>query len=190
MAAPELGRIAILDLMKLVFIYGPPSVGKFTTAKILSEMTGYKLFHNHLTVNVVDAIFADDNQVRSLLLQKLRFTMLEAAAQHGRDTIFTLAYSGAVDNEQIKRIVEAVEKYGGEVCFIQLYAPPEELLEHRVENQSRKDMGKISTQARLRQTFAERDVYAAVPFPNNLRIDNTTQSPEEVANQIVEQLKL
>ncbi len=35
--------------MQLVFLYGPPGVGKLTVGNALSALTGYKLFHNHLT---------------------------------------------------------------------------------------------------------------------------------------------
>jgi len=35
--------------MKLVFIYGPPAVGKLTVANALAKVTGFKVFHNHLT---------------------------------------------------------------------------------------------------------------------------------------------
>ena len=34
--------------MKLVFIYGPPAVGKLTVAKELAALTGFKVFHNQV----------------------------------------------------------------------------------------------------------------------------------------------
>ena len=34
--------------MKHLFLYGAPAVGKLTVAKELADLTGYKLFHNHL----------------------------------------------------------------------------------------------------------------------------------------------
>ncbi len=43
--------------MRLVFIYGPPGVGKLTVATALATLTGYRLCHNHLTVNLVTALF-------------------------------------------------------------------------------------------------------------------------------------
>ena len=43
--------------MKLVFLYGPPGVGKLTVGKELSAMTGYPLFHNHLVFDLVAALF-------------------------------------------------------------------------------------------------------------------------------------
>ena len=43
--------------MNLVFIYGPPGVGKLTVAKELAGLTGYKLFHNHLSIDWVLPVF-------------------------------------------------------------------------------------------------------------------------------------
>jgi replication-associated recombination protein RarA len=43
--------------MKLLFLYGPPAVGKLTVAREVSALTGYRLFHNHLTVNLTLAVF-------------------------------------------------------------------------------------------------------------------------------------
>ena len=42
--------------MKLVVIYGAPGVGKLTTAKALAELTGFRLFHNHLSFDLVSAV--------------------------------------------------------------------------------------------------------------------------------------
>ena len=39
--------------MKLVILYGPPGVGKLTVGRELAARTGFKLFHNHLTVDLV-----------------------------------------------------------------------------------------------------------------------------------------
>ena len=44
-------------IMKLILLYGPPAVGKLTIAKELARLTGFKLFHAHLTSDVVEAIF-------------------------------------------------------------------------------------------------------------------------------------
>ena len=43
--------------MKLIFIYGLPATGKLTVAVELAAMTGYKLFHNHLVVDLLLSVF-------------------------------------------------------------------------------------------------------------------------------------
>jgi tRNA uridine 5-carbamoylmethylation protein Kti12 len=43
--------------MKLVFIYGPPAAGKLTVATELSRLTGFKLFHNHVSIQFVESLF-------------------------------------------------------------------------------------------------------------------------------------
>ena len=44
--------------MRLIFVYGMPASGKLTVARELAELTGYKLFHNHLVVDLLLSVFA------------------------------------------------------------------------------------------------------------------------------------
>jgi tRNA uridine 5-carbamoylmethylation protein Kti12 len=43
--------------MRLVFIYGLPATGKLTVARELSSLTGFRLFHNHLAVDLLLSLF-------------------------------------------------------------------------------------------------------------------------------------
>ena len=43
--------------MKLLFLYGPAASGKLTIARELATLTGFALFHNHLVVDAVAAVF-------------------------------------------------------------------------------------------------------------------------------------
>ncbi len=38
--------------MKLVIIFGPPAVGKMTVGYELAKLTGLKVFHNHMTIEI------------------------------------------------------------------------------------------------------------------------------------------
>ena len=38
------------DDMKLIIIHGPPAAGKLTTANEIAAATGFKVFHNHLSI--------------------------------------------------------------------------------------------------------------------------------------------
>ena len=41
----------------LVYLYGPPAAGKLTIAELLAQFTGFRLFHNHLSVNAISSVF-------------------------------------------------------------------------------------------------------------------------------------
>ena len=43
--------------MQLIFIHGPAACGKLTVATELAKLSGMRLFHNHLTVDLVSALF-------------------------------------------------------------------------------------------------------------------------------------
>jgi hypothetical protein len=65
--------------MNLVVIYGPPASGKLTVAQELSAITGYKLFHNHLTVNAVAALFEFGSAEFMRLLRHIPLALLSEA---------------------------------------------------------------------------------------------------------------
>lgn len=177
--------------MKLIFIYGPPASGKYSIGRELAKLTGFKFFHNHLTVPAVDSILPDNTEKRSDLLKQIRLTILTKAAAEDIDTIFTLAYSGEVDDVSVEKIVKNIEKYNGKVCFVQLYAPKEELLK-RIGNKSRKNLrllNKPTSKKHLLNLLKTRDHYASVQY-KHLLIDTTKSSVKESARQIAKHFRL
>jgi hypothetical protein len=44
-------------LKKFVFIFGPQAVGKMTVGQELAKVTGLKLFHNHMTIDLLEPLF-------------------------------------------------------------------------------------------------------------------------------------
>ena len=77
--------------MRLVFIYGPPASGKLTVAAELAELTGFKLFHNHVSIQFVQSIFEFGTKTFWRLIGKYRLEMIEQAAKDGIDTISPLS---------------------------------------------------------------------------------------------------
>src|SRR5688572_543060 len=106
--------------MNLVFLYGPPAVGKLTVANALAELTGYKVFHNHLTLDCVLALFEFDNKAFGSLVLQIRLAILEEAARQGVDTIFTFVYNAEGDRPYVQKLCDAVERHGGSTFFVQL----------------------------------------------------------------------
>jgi len=177
-------------VMKLVFIYGPPASGKLTVGTELAKLTGFKLFHNHVSIQFVQSIFEFGTKTFWRLTDKYRMEMLEAAAKEGIDTIFTFVYSKDDEDDQfVKQVVQHVRSRGGQVLFVRLYCEREELVK-RVKRSQRKRMGKVSTVKMLSDLFRKYDLNSEIPFRKSLSIDTTKRSPRNVAKLIARQYSL
>ena len=42
---------------KFVLIFGPQAVGKMTVGQELAKMTDLKLFHNHMTIDLLEPLY-------------------------------------------------------------------------------------------------------------------------------------
>lgn len=171
-----------------MFVYGPHAVGKLTIAAEIARLTGFKLFHNHLTVTPVEALF-DEGPVRAEMKQHMRIKLLEAAAREGVRAVFTFAYSGSADDAFVSRVVDAFERHGGPVDFVQLHAPKAEL-RRRIGADSRRALGKMSQLDRLETSFRERDQFAPVKFARSLRLETGVRSATDNAKLAVAHYRL
>jgi cytidylate kinase len=175
--------------MKLVILYGPPAVGKLTVAKELAALTGYKLFHNHLSVDLVTSIFPYGTGPFWPLVRSIRTQMIEAAVKENVNLIFTFVFAAGEDEELINSYMKIVEDAGSEVCLVQLKTTTEELSK-RVGEDSRKQYKKISTPDGLTKYMKQYDLIKPIPERDSLVIDNTLIPASEVAKQIVEHYHL
>jgi tRNA uridine 5-carbamoylmethylation protein Kti12 len=178
--------------MKLILQYGPPAVGKLTIAKEIARLTRFKVFHSHLTVNLVEAIFSRGTPAYRRLLWDIRYAVFAEAAQaHIDGLIFTMVYRR--DQEQfIARCVEVVESFGGEVCFVHLYCPVE-TLRHRVVREDRKQHGKITSIELLNETLRHwepQSPFEAATRWDSLSLNTDVLSPVEAAQQVVTHYRL
>jgi hypothetical protein len=77
--------------MQLVFIYGQVAACKLTIARELAARTGVALFHNHLVVDAVAAVFPFGTEAFSRLREQFWLTVFDEAARQDRSLIFTFA---------------------------------------------------------------------------------------------------
>ncbi|KKU05128.1 MAG: hypothetical protein UX07_C0021G0006 [Parcubacteria group bacterium GW2011_GWA2_45_30] len=175
--------------MKLIVLYGPPAVGKLTIAKELSRRTGYKIFHNHLTIDLVESIFTWGTKDFNNLVSKYRLELIEAAAARNVNLVFTIVYAGISDDQFIKEVVKRVKKHRGKVCFIRLLCSKKELIK-RVKRPSRKNFGKIKNLKKLKGLMQKHNLFSTMPYANNITIDNTKLSPKQTARKIKKHFRL
>jgi predicted kinase len=169
----------------LIYIYGPPASGKLTVAERLCELTGFPLFHSHLTVNAVRPVFAFGTPPFTEAVQAMRRGVFAAAARAGISLIYTnnSAWSGPnprarFEEEAARRIMAG---HGGRTVFVRLTAP-QSALEERVANDSRQAHEKLIDVVRLRELLADLD--ASPLHPDDLAIDTAHTSPDESARII------
>lgn len=177
----------------LVYLYGPPASGKLTVAARLAEQTGYRLFHNHLTVNAIRPVLDFGTEPFREVLHRLRLDVLGAAARAGIDVIFTnnSAWAGADGRAQFAEFADTArrvtEEGGGKVCFVRITAPLGVLIE-RVGAESRRAHGKLLDPVRLREMMASLDETSL--HPDDLVIDTSAVSPDEAVQVILRALGL
>jgi len=176
--------------IKLIFIYGMPGVGKLTTARALSTLTGLRLFHNHLSFNLVKAVFDFPAPPFARLVETIRLATFEAAAREGLPgLIFTCVYAAPDDDAFIEKTIDVVERHGGEMAFARLYCDPT-INYQRVIAEDRHALGKITTVESLRRWQTRWRLDAAIPFRESLEIDNSTLDPEASARRIASHYSL
>lgn len=174
---------------KLVFIYGPPGVGKLTVAKELAKLTGFKLFHNHLTIEPVKALFEFGTPQFSHHVHKIRFQLFRAALENKINIIFTMVYFLETDDKIMKKIIKLAEKHGGKILLVLLTCSKKELFK-RLKNPSRKGMSKIKSIKLLKGIMEKYELSKPLKLSRTLVIDNTNLSPKKTAEKIVKHYKL
>ena len=170
--------------MDLVYVYGPPGVGKFTVSRELARMTGYRLFHNQLSIEFVKSVFDFGDPSFNRLVLGFRREIIEEAARRNVSLIFTSAYAKGFNDPIIKDLARRVRRHGGRVCFVRLYCDRKELM-RRVGSDSRKGFFKIRSRRQLDSLLSRYNHLSRIPFARSLEIDNTEISPRKAARMIV-----
>lgn len=181
--------VRIIVDMKMIFLYGPPAVGKLTVAKELAKITGYKLFHNHLTVDLVSSLYEWGSPKYWEYLRNIREQLLANLTKDDVGIIFTYVYAAGEDEEVMERMFKKVEENGGEVLLVQLTTSVEKLKE-RIVAEDRRQFKKMHKTESLESWISQYKLFEAYPNRQNLVVDNSNMTPTEVANLIVEKYKL
>jgi hypothetical protein len=178
------------DSVRVVYLYGPPGVGKLTVARELVALTGFRLLHNHLTVNLVSTLFPYGTADFTRLLRQFRLMMMEEAARANIDLVVTNVNTGSADQRAfIQSLTEVVAAGGGTTAFVQLACQRDVWLT-RIASESRLVESKPTDPDLILRLFENKDPFARLPFEPLLTLDTTHLSPADAAAQIVEHYAL
>lgn len=116
--------------MKLVLLFGPQAVRKMTVGQELEKITELKLFHNHMTIDLVAPIFGFTKEMWRLV-NLFRFEIFQSAAKsdlYGLIFTFVWSFNQQKDWDYVKQICDIVESNHGTVYFVELEADLEKRL--------------------------------------------------------------
>lgn len=173
-----------MDTMRLIFLHGAPAVGKLTVARELARLTGFRLFHNHLTVDLVSSLFPFGCEPFINLREQIWLAAFGEAARNNVSLIFTFNPERTVREGFVQETVDTVEAASGSVIFVELTCAEEEL-ERRIEEASRKEFGKLASVEQYR-TLKDAGAFHFPKLPNGLSLDTTEQPPAASARSIGE----
>jgi hypothetical protein len=173
--------------MQLVFIHGPAACGKLTVATELAALSGLRLFHNHLTVDLVASLFEFGSEPFVRLRESIWLDSFREAAKETQSLIFTFHPEASVRGDFPERVVSEIRSPKGEVLFVQLVCPESEI-EKRIQNDSRSKYGKLRSLSAYRE-LRDAGAFEFPPLPEPvLQIDTGATSPGEAARQIASHL--
>ena len=182
--------------MKFIVIFGPPAVGKMSVGQELAKLTGFKLFHNHMTIELLLNFFKfEDPQFRTLISEFRTRVFEEVAASELPGLIFTFVWALDLDSDKkfIDSSCEIFREKGAEVYFVELEAElPERLKRNEApsrltEKPSKRDV--TNSRELLLEHHEKYRLNSHGDFfytHNYLKIENTNLSPYDAAMRIVD----
>ncbi|MDX6367205.1 MAG: hypothetical protein QOK30_2281 [Nocardioidaceae bacterium] len=192
--------------MRLLVMFGPPSVGKMTVGRAVVARSGFHLFHNHSVLEPLLEVFEFGTPPFMRLLGEFRRRLITEAAEWGVDLILTFMWPLELE-EDANEVSEYISPYveaGAVVSFVELFADLDTRLErnrteHRLaEKRSKRDVewsdGNVRELERHVMNTRSGDGAAATPGERllaahrHLRLDNTDLSADTAAEVILEWL--
>ncbi len=171
---------------RLLFLYGPPAVGKLTVARAIADRLPFKILHNHVTIDAVTEVLPFGGETFWRVVGRFRRDIVAAAAEEQIDLIYTYVFA-AGDEQHVADIVRPYEDAGGRAWFVQLLAPREVLLQ-RVRSESRKQHGKLVDPETLDRLLDEHEDFTAIAARDSLTIDLAVTSARDAANRIIDHI--
>lgn len=180
---------------KLLILFGPPAVGKMTVGKELADMTGLKLFHNHMTIELVIPFFEFGTPPFNRLVGEFRRMIVEEVAQSDLPgLIFTVVWALNLESDRRANdnLSDIFKRAGADVFYVELQASQEVRLARNktayrlAQKPTKRDLD--FSEKNLLDLDANYQMNSEGDFfyqHNYLKLDNTNLSAKETAQQIM-----
>jgi hypothetical protein len=182
--------------MNFIIIFGPPAVGKMSVGVELAGLTGLKLFHNHMTIDLALNFFNFGEPPFHRLVDEFRRRIFEEVASSDLPgIIFTYVWALDLESDRafIDRSCEIFRARDADIYFVELEAElPERIKRNESEfrlsqKPSKRDV--VNSRERLLEDEERHRLNSKGDFfypENYLKITNTNLSPHAAARLIVE----
>ena len=180
-------------------LFGPSAVGKMTVGRELSRLTGYPLFHNHMSIEPVLEVFPFGSPSFHRLVRQLRRgVMEEAVASDLPGLIFTYVWAldDPGDRAYVDELIAPVRQAGGRIDFVELFADLDTRLARegtplRIEHKRSKRDLPAARQRLLNDEVHRTSTDGDFCYPDqHFRLDNSRLDPAEAAARIAGHLEL
>lgn len=179
----------------LLFIVGPPAVGKMSVGQAIAERTGLRLFHNHLSIELALRYFdygtpafrRIDSDIRRLVIEEVAASNLPGLA-----FTYVWAFDVPQDQETVDAYAKPFRDRGARVLFVELEATQAERLKRnesasrRAEKPSKRD---LEASRRLLELDARYQLNSGGKFDERddyLRLDSTLLTADQAAERVIE----
>ena len=175
---------------KVVLLLGPLAVGKMTVGQALCELTGFKLLHAHMVIDLITEFFPFDSKAFLRLVRGILDSLLDELAATGESVVLTYAwkFEDPDNREWVDQLQKGVRARGGELYFAELHASlPTRLQRNRTENRLRHKKVDWATNEYLRDWEAQHQTQSDGSFPypeRHIMLDTEMLSPAEAATRI------
>ncbi len=118
------------NTLKCLLLFGPQAVGKMTVGQELAKITELKLFHNHMTIDLLEPLFGFSPEMWRLttLFREEVFKAFAQGEQYGMIFTFVWAFNQETDWEFVEKITRIFRSEGADIYFVELEANVEERL--------------------------------------------------------------
>jgi len=186
--------------MNFIIVTGPMAVGKMAVGMAIEEITGLKLFHNHMTIEPVIRLFPYGTKEAHHLIATFRQEIFEAMAKSDMPgMIFTYVcdFDDPHDVDYMYNLLKKFEAEGAQTYILELEADLDVRIQRNgtplrlAEKPSKRDV-KVS-EARmlgLLENHRLNSIEGEIVHPNYLRVNNSHLAPKEVADMFVKAFSL